>query len=103
MAKLKVYVTRELPERGLKIIKKYFDAEIWPEYAPPAKKVIIDKAKNVDALATLLSDKIDAEVFNAAPKLKIVAQMAVGFDNIDVQEATKRGIYVTNTPEVLTD
>jgi glyoxylate reductase len=102
MAKPRVYVTRELPERGLKIIKEHFDAEVWPEYAPP-KKVIVEKAKNVDALATLLSDKIDAEVFDAAPRLKIVAQMAVGFDNVDVQEATRRGIYVTNTPEVLTD
>jgi glyoxylate reductase len=103
MAKPKVYVTRELPERGLKIIKEHFDTEVWPEYAPPPKSIIIEKARDVDALATLLSDKIDAEVFDAAPKLKIVAQMAVGFDNIDVQEATKRGIYVTNTPEVLTD
>jgi glyoxylate reductase len=101
--KPKVYVTRELSERGLKIIKENFDAEVWPEYAPPPKKVIIEKAKNVDALVTLLSDKIDAEVFEAAPNLKIVAQMAVGFDNIDVQEATKRSIYVTNTPEVLTE
>ncbi|MGQ9530045.1 MAG: glyoxylate reductase [Candidatus Bathycorpusculaceae bacterium] len=103
MSKPKVYVTRELPERGLKIIRKHFEAEVWQEYAPPPKKVIIEKARNVDALATLLSDKIDAEVFDAAPKLKIVAQMAVGFDNIDIPEATKRGIYVTNTPEVLTD
>jgi len=103
MPKLKVYVTRELPERGLKIIKERFETEVWPEYAPPPKKVIIEKARKVDALAPLLSDKIDAEVFDAAPNLKIVAQMAVGFDNIDVQEATKRGIYVTNTPEVLTD
>jgi len=101
--KPKVYVTRELPERGLRIIKKNFDAEVWPEYGPPPKKVIIEKAKNVDALATLLSDKMDAEVFDAAPNLRIIAQMAVGFDNIDVQEATRRGIYVTNTPEVLTD
>jgi glyoxylate reductase len=103
MPKLKVYVTRKLPERGLEIIKKHFDTEVWKEYPPPPKKVIIEKAKNVDALVSLLSDKIDAEVFNAAPKLKIVAQLAVGFDNVDLQEATKRGIYVTNTPEVLTD
>jgi glyoxylate reductase len=103
MPRLKVYVTRELPERGLRIIKKYFDTEVWTEYAPPPKKVIIEKAKNVDALVPLLSDKIDSEVFDAAPKLKIVAQLAVGFDNIDLQEATRRGIYVTNTPEVLTD
>jgi len=103
MSKPKVYVTREIPERGLKIIKERFDAEVWPEYAPPPKEVIIQKARDVDALASLLSDKIDAEVFDAAPKLKIVSQMAVGFDNIDVKEATKRGMYVTNTPGVLTE
>jgi glyoxylate reductase len=103
MAKPKVYVTRELPERGMKIIKERFDAEVWPEYGPPPKTEIIRKARDVDALVTLLSDKIDAKVFDAAPKLKIVAQMAVGFDNIDVAEATRRGIYVTNTPGVLTE
>jgi glyoxylate reductase len=103
MDKPKVYVTRELPEKGLRIIKERFDTEVWPEYAPPPKSVIIEKAAKVDALTTLLSDKIDAEVFDAAPQLKIVAQLAVGFDNIDVKEATKRGIYVTNTPGVLTE
>ncbi len=103
LPKPKVYVTRELPERGLKVIRDHFDAEVWPQYAPPPKEVIIQKVKSVDALAPLLSDKIDAEVFDAAPKLKIVAQMAVGFDNIDVNEATRRGIYVTNTPGVLTE
>jgi glyoxylate reductase len=85
------------------MMKQHFDAEIWRDYAPPPKNVIVEKAKDVDALATLLSDKIDGEVFNGAPKLKIVSQLAVGFDNIDIPEATKRGIYVTNTPEVLTD
>ena len=103
MAKPKVYVTRELPERGMKIIRENFDVEVWPEYGPPPKEEIIEKAKDVDALVTLLSDKIDVEVFDSAPKLKIVAQMAVGFDNIDVNEATKRGVYVTNTPGVLTE
>ncbi|UCC34059.1 MAG: D-glycerate dehydrogenase [Candidatus Bathyarchaeota archaeon] len=103
MSKPKVYVTREIPERGLEIIKARFDAEVWSEYAPPPKETIVRKVTNVDALAPLLSDKIDAEVFDAGPKLRIVAQMAVGFDNIDVKEATKRGIYVTNTPGVLTE
>jgi len=101
--KPKVYVTREMPERGLNIIKQKFEAEVWKDYAPPPKKIIIEKAAKVDALATLLTDKIDSEVFDAAPNLKIVAQMAVGFDNIDIQEATKRGIHVTNTPGVLTE
>jgi len=103
MSRLKAYVTREIPERGLKIIKKRFNVEVWPEYGPPPKEVIIDKVRDVDALVSLLSDRIDVEVFGAAPKLKIVAQMAVGFDNIDLKEATKRGVCITNTPEVLTE
>ncbi len=103
MTRPRIYVTRELPERGLNLIKQHFDVQIWPEYAPPPKKTIIEKVKDADGLASLLSDKIDSEVFDSAPKLKIVAQLAVGFDNIDIPEATKRGIYVTNTPEVLTD
>jgi glyoxylate reductase len=85
------------------MIKERFDAEIWPEYASPPKKTIIEKAAKADALVTLLSDKIDAEVFEAAPSLKIISQLAVGFDNIDLKEATRRGIYVTNTPGVLTE
>jgi glyoxylate reductase len=103
MSKPKAYVTRMLPERGLNVIKKNFETEVWQDYAPPPRNVLLEKVKNVDALVTLLSDKIDAEAFNQAPGLKIISQLAVGFDNIDLQEATKRGIYVTNTPEVLTD
>lgn len=103
MQKPKVFVTREIPERGLRIIKEKFDAEIWREYAPPPKKIIIQKVAKVDALVTLLSDQIDTEVLDAAPSLKIIAQLAVGFDNIKIEEATKRGIYVTNTPGVLTE
>ncbi len=101
--KPKVYVTRKIPEAGLDKIEKNFDAEVWPDYGPPPKQVIMEKVRDIDALAPLLSDQIDREVFDAAPKLKIVAQMAVGFDNIDIKEATKRGICVTNTPEVLTE
>jgi glyoxylate reductase len=103
MSKPKVYITREIPEKGLKMIMEHFIVDIWPEYGPPPKHVIIEKVRDADALVTLLSDKIDSEVFDAAPKLKIIAQMAVGYDNIDVEEATKRGIYVTNTPGVLTE
>lgn len=99
----RIFVTRELPERGLDIIKERFNTDVWSNYAPPPKKLILEKVAKVDALATLLSDKIDAEVFDAAPNLKIVSQLAVGFDNIDVKEATKRGIYVTNTPGILTN
>lgn len=103
MQKPKVFVTREILDRGLRIIKERFDAEVWQNYAPPPKQVIIQKAAKVEALASLLSDEIDSEVFDAAPNLKIVSQLAVGYDNIDVEEATRRGIYVTNTPGVLTE
>lgn len=103
MVKPKIYVTREIPEIGLKIVKDCFDVEVWPEYAPPSQELFIQKARSVEGLLTLLSDKIDGDVYASAPKLKIVAQMAVGYDNIDVSEATKRGIYVTNTPGVLTE
>jgi len=103
LPKPRVYVTRELPERGLNIIRNRFNAEVWPREAPPPKGVIVSKVKNVDALVPLLTDPIDSEVMDAAPKLKIIAQMAVGFDNIDVKSATSRGIVVTNTPGVLTE
>lgn len=91
-----------LPKRGLDSIIEDFDVEIWPEYGPPNRDLLIKKAEKADALITLLNDRIDNELFKGAPKLKIVAQMAVGFDNVDLKEATKRGIYITNTPDVLT-
>ncbi len=99
----KVFVTREIPERGLSKIREYFEVDLWTDEAPPPKEVIIERVRDVDALVSLLTDPIDAEVFDAAPKLRIVSQYAVGYDNIDVKEATKRGIYVTNTPGVLTE
>ncbi|NCB39717.1 MAG: D-glycerate dehydrogenase [Erysipelotrichia bacterium] len=103
MPKPKVFVTREIPQTGLQILKQNFEVEVWPDYAPPARPALIEKLKTVDAVVSLLSDKIDAEVLSAAPFLKIISQLAVGFDNIDVKAATERGIYVTNTPEVLTE
>ncbi len=100
--KPKVFITREIPERGLSKIKEFFDVNLWTDEAPPPKSVIIERVRDSDALVSLLTDPIDVEVFDAAPKLRIVSQYAVGYDNIDIKEATKRGIYVTNTPGVLT-
>jgi len=101
--KPKLFMTRKIPERGLKKIKEHFEVDLWPEEAPPPKEVIIERVKDVDALVPLLTDPIDAEVMDSAPKLRIISQYAVGYDNIDVNAATKRGIYVTNTPGVLTE
>ncbi len=103
MKKPVVFVTRELPEAGIKLLRRNFEVEVWKEYAPPPREVTREKLKSVDALVSLLSDKIDAEMLAAAPNLKIIAQYAVGYDNIDVKAATGRKICVTNTPDVLTD
>ncbi|MBU1106725.1 MAG: D-glycerate dehydrogenase [Candidatus Riflebacteria bacterium] len=103
MSKPKVFVTREIPQAGLQVLSQHFNVEVWPHYAPPTKTQLVEKISDCEAMISLLSDKIDAEVFAAAPKLKIIAQYAVGYDNIDVQEASRRNIRVTNTPEVLTD
>jgi len=99
----KVLVTREIPERGLSKIREFFEVDLWTDEAPPPKDVILERIRDKDALVSLLTDPIDEEVFDAAPKLRIVSQYAVGYDNIKVEEATKRGVYVTNTPGVLTE
>ncbi|MCD6331411.1 MAG: D-glycerate dehydrogenase [Thermoplasmata archaeon] len=98
----KIFITRRLPEGGLRLLKEY-ELEIYEGDAPPSKEEIIEGVKDKDALICLLTDKIDAEVMDSAPNLKIIANYAVGIDNIDVEEATKRGILVTNTPGVLTE
>jgi glyoxylate reductase len=100
---MKVFVTREILPEGLEILRKNFDVDVWTEYAPPSKEIIKERIKDADAILTMLSDKIDAEIINSAPKLKIIAQLAVGYDNIDLKAAKARGIYVTNTPDALTD
>jgi len=100
----RVYVTRRLPEEAMRMLKLKFEVEVWTEDMPPPKNVIIEKVKEVDGLICLLTDKIDREVIEAAgPQFRGISQVAVGFDNIDVEAATERGIYVTNTPGVLTE
>src|SRR3974377_601894 len=101
--KPKVFVTRILPEAGLKLIKEACDAEIWPDQLPPPAAVLRQKIAGCDGLVSLLTDKIDGPLLDLAPRLKVVSNFAVGFNNIDVPAATERGIAVGNTPGVLTD
>ncbi len=104
MPKPKVYVTRIIPEPGLEILRKYVDIELHESKEwPPSREELIEKVKDKDGLLCLLTDKIDAEVMDAAPNLKVISTYSVGFDHIDIDAATKRGIYVTHTPGVLTD
>src|SRR5436305_13488561 len=101
--KPKVFVTRVIPEAGLRLIKDHCDAEIWPDPLPPPHAVLRQKVAACDGLVSLLTDKIDAALMDAAPRLLVVSNFAVGFNNVDVPAATQRGIAVGNTPGVLTD
>lgn len=103
MAKSNVYVTRLIPQEGIELLKAECDVEINPHDRPLTREELLEKVKGRDGILCLLTDKIDAEVFDAAKGVKGFANYAVGYDNIDVPEATKRGIPVSNTPGVLTD
>lgn len=99
----KVYVTRLLPKPAMDQIHSFCDAEVWEGELPPPRDILLEKVRDVEGLLSLLTDKIDAELMDKAPKLRVISNNAVGFDNIDVSEATRRGIIVGNTPGVLTD
>jgi glyoxylate reductase len=101
--KPKVFVTRLIPEAGLSRIRAQCDAEIWSDPLPPPSAVVREKVAACDGLVSLLTDKIDAVLMDAAPRLKVISNFAVGFNNVDIPEATARGIAVGNTPGVLTD
>ena len=100
-----VYVTRMIPEQGMKIIHEHCDnAEVNPEDRVLNRRELLAAVSRRDGVLCLLTDVIDEEVLEAAgAKCKVFANYAVGYDNIDVKAATKRGIVVTNTPGVLTD
>jgi len=98
----KVFVTRKIPEAGIKELEKHYKVEIFQEDRPITKKELIKLAKGADGLLCLLTDKIDAEIMDQTG-IKAIANYAVGYDNIDIMAATKRKIPVTNTPGVLTE
>lgn len=102
--KPKVFVTRAIPEKGLALIRSACDADIWDAPLPPPRAVLLERVRGVDGILSLLTDKIDATVMDAAgTQLKVISNYAVGYDNIDISEAAARGIAVGNTPGVLTE
>ncbi len=103
MSRAKVYVTRRIPAAGLDRVLAGTDATVGEGDLPPSREEILRQVADCEGLLCLLTDKIDGEVMDAAPKLKVIAQMAVGYDNVDVAAATARGIAVGNTPGVLTE
>ena len=104
LAKPKIYVTRQLFPEAIKIVEEVAEVEIFDgENNPIPRDLLLKKARGVDGIIPLLTDKIDVELMDLADNLKVVSNYAVGYNNIDVDEATKRGIRVTNTPGVLTN
>jgi glyoxylate reductase len=104
MAKWKVFMTRIVPPAAGAMLQPMVDLEIWQGQLPPAYPLLLEKTRGMDGIYTLLTDRIDSNLIgNAGSQLKVISQMAVGFDNIDVAAATAAGIPVGNTPGVLTE
>ncbi len=103
MKKPKVFVTRLIPEAGLSLVRAFCETEVWTDELPPPRQEMLRRVRDVEGLLCLLTDRIDAEVMAAAPHLKVISNMAVGVDNIDLAAAARRGIRVGNTPGVLTE
>lgn len=98
-----IYVTRPLLGTALQRLGQQAEIKVWPEDGPPSRSELLDRVRMADGLLCVLSERIDAELLGAAPRLRIVANMAVGYDNVDLPAASARGVLVTNTPGVLTE
>jgi glyoxylate reductase len=100
---MKVFVTRRLPGDALGRLAAEHEMEVWPEQMPPGRDELLARAPELDGLLSLLTDPVDAELIEAAPRLRAISNYAVGVDNVDLEAAAARGIPVGNTPDVLTD
>jgi glyoxylate reductase len=101
MARPRVFVTHSLFDEARRILSATCDAEYWNGSDRPSREELLRKMKDKEGLICLLTEKVNDELLRAAPKLRIAANVAVGFDNIDVDACTKRGVVATNTPGVL--
>ncbi len=100
---MKIFVTRKIPKSGINLLEKHHTVTVSKKNRVLSKDEIIGQAKDADGLLCLLTDTIDAEVISSLPNLKMIANYAVGFNNVDVETATQKKIPVSNTPGVLTD
>lgn len=104
MAKKRVYVTRAIPDETIATLREHFDVDVNPDDRALTREELLQSVRGRDAVVTLLTDKIDGDVLDAAgPSCRIVANYAVGFNNFDLDAATQRGVVMTNTPGVLDD
>ena len=98
-----IYVTRRIPQAAIDLLSSYFDVSVNPFDRNLRRAELLEHVKDSDAILCLLSDCIDRSVMDAAPRLKCISNYAVGYNNIDVEYASKQGIVVCNTPKVLTE
>jgi glyoxylate reductase len=98
-----VAITREIPEAGVTPLREVTTVKQWPNELPPTPEELETLLQDCDGAITLLTDTIDGPLLDRLPKLRVVSNFAVGYDNIDVPAATERGVLVCNTPDVLTD
>lgn len=101
--KPKAYVTRRIPLPGLELVSEFCEVSVHDHEEPPGHEELLRNVRDKDALICLPTDKINKEVLDAGADLKVISTFSVGFEHIDVIEATRKGIYVGNTPDVLTD
>lgn len=104
MSKPKIYVSRKLPDYLVDPFLEDFHITMWPkEDEPVPRETLLEEVKEADGLLSMLSDAVDEELFQHAPNLRLVANLAVGFDNINLEDARKYKVAVANTPDVLTE
>src|SRR5499427_10504295 len=101
MVKPKVFATHSLFDAAREILKDNCEVEYWTRPERPPREEVLRRIKDKEGLICLLTEKVNEELLQAAPKLRIAANVAVGFDNIDLPACTKRGVVATNTPGVL--
>lgn len=97
----KVFCSRNMPDVALELTREVADVDLWDGEDAPPHDVLLERLRDCDGFISLLTDRIDADLMDRCPRLKVITQLAVGFNNIDIAAATARGIYVTNTPDVL--
>jgi glyoxylate reductase len=103
MAKPRAFISRKIPQPAIDIVAGACDFGIWDDLMAAPRDVFLKEAAQRDGVLIMPSEKINAEFLEAAPRCKVVANMAVGYDNIDVPALTARGVLATNTPDVLTE
>jgi glyoxylate reductase len=97
------FVTRSLPGKALDRLRARHETDVWSGSDPPTREQLIERARDADGLLCLLTDRVDRELLAELPRLRAISNYAVGWDNIDIEAASERGIPVGNTPDVLTE